>query len=40
MTTEVIKINIHRLIDSVEDDQFLNALNTILAKHAITTTDF
>ncbi len=40
MTTEVIKTNIHRLIDSVEDDQFLNALYTILEKHAITTTDF
>jgi hypothetical protein len=40
MTTEVIKTDIHRLIDSIEDKQFLNALYTILEKHAITTADF
>ena len=40
MTTEVIKTDIHRLIESIQDEQFLNALYTILEKHAITTTDF
>lgn len=40
MIAEIIKTDIHRLIDSIEDEQFLNALYTILEKQAITTTDF
>ena len=40
MIAEIIKTDIHRLIDFIEDEQFLNALYTILEKQVITTTDF